>query len=544
MAVDVIYTIRAVNKATGPVQEVTKGFKQADSQAVSLNNTVKGLGATLRRAFAAIGAIRAAKEVLTLGINMEQTRVAFATFLGDAEKANTLIDQLNEFSNVTPFDNAQVIQSGRILLSAGTAAEDVTSQLKMVGDVAAGANVPLNELANIYAKAMNKGKLQAEELNQLSERGIPIIQVLSEKFGVTKEEVFKLGSEGKITSQVMNQAFNSMTSEGGLFFDMMRKQSETAGGRLSTLLGKAQTLGIKIGEALLPAVNAFADFSIALLDNSEALKTIGIVLGIASVAWIGWKVGAIAAAIANGSFAASLATVNAMLLANPVGLVVAAIAALVAIVVVVTRHYEEWGAAMTIVLGPLGMVINLVKSFQRNWDSITKAFKEEGIVSGIKKIGVAILDSVLMPMQQLVEIVAEFTGAEWAKKAADNILEFRNHIGAKDARRGRAGLNAFNPSQDAVNFAIAAQKAKTGATTTNAATGGGGSVPPVVTPGGTPGISEVKAAAPKVFNINIDKLVERFEIVTNNMRETPQQIKDEVARALTAAVADAQIIAG
>ena len=90
---------------------------------------------------------------------MEQTRVAFATFLGDAGKANKLIEQLNEFANITPFNNAEIIKSGRLLLSAGIPAEGIVTQLKAIGDVAAGANVPIAELAAIFQKATNKGKL-------------------------------------------------------------------------------------------------------------------------------------------------------------------------------------------------------------------------------------------------------------------------------------------------------------------------------------------------------------------------------------------------
>ena len=157
------------------------------------------------------------KKVVGLGVDMEKTRVAFSTFLGDTDKANNLIEQLNTFANVTPFNNAEIIKSGRLLLSAGIGAEDIVKNLKMIGDVSAGANVPITELSAIFQKATNKGKLQAEELNQFAERGIPILDVLSKMYGKSKEEIMKMGSQGKITSDVMNQAFQQMTSDGESF---------------------------------------------------------------------------------------------------------------------------------------------------------------------------------------------------------------------------------------------------------------------------------------------------------------------------------------
>jgi len=126
------------------------------------------------------------KKVIELGSGMEQTRLSFSTFMGDTEKANKLIGELNQFANVTPFDNAEVLKSGQMLLSAGMSADKVTSSLRMIGDVASGVSMPLDELSQIYMKAMNKGKLQAEELNQMSERGIPLMQELANAAATAK----------------------------------------------------------------------------------------------------------------------------------------------------------------------------------------------------------------------------------------------------------------------------------------------------------------------------------------------------------------------
>ena len=114
---------------------------------------------------------------------------------------------------------------------------------------------------------------------------------------------------------------------------------------------------------------------------------------------------------------------NAAMAANPIGVIVIAIIALIALVTAVVIKYDEWGAAVTLLMGPLGMVINLIQSFRRNWDSIVQAFKTDGIIGGIKRIGVVILDALLMPIQQLLELIAKIPGmggiaggaADWIK---------------------------------------------------------------------------------------------------------------------------------
>ena len=71
-----------------------------------------------------------------------------------------------------------------------------------MGDIAAGSRNRLADLVQIYGKAMAKGKVQTEELNQLSERGVPILDTLVElaaKYGheISKEDVYKAAEKGQ-----------------------------------------------------------------------------------------------------------------------------------------------------------------------------------------------------------------------------------------------------------------------------------------------------------------------------------------------------------
>lgn len=114
---------------------------------------------------------------------------------------------------------------------------------------------------------------------------------------------------------------------------------------------------------------------------------------------------------------------NAAMTANPIGLVIVAIAAMIAVIVVVIQKWNEWGAALSFFLGPLGLIISLVQSFRRNWDMITKSFKEGGIVAGLKAIGKTLLDVILMPMQQIAKLLAQWTGIE-AFANAEKLIAF------------------------------------------------------------------------------------------------------------------------
>jgi Sec-independent protein translocase protein TatA len=138
------------------------------------------------------------------------------------------------------------------------------------------------------------------------------------------------------------------------------------------------------------------------------------------------------------------AAFNAVLAANPIGLVIAGIVALIAVVAIIIKKWKSWGAALSILFGPLGFIISLIQSFRRNWDMLVKAFQQNGIIGAIKAIGVIILDALLMPVQQLLELAGKlptWLGGAQATNAAGAIKELRKNIKGmqEDAKRMQDG---------------------------------------------------------------------------------------------------------
>ncbi len=119
--------------------------------------------------------------------------------------------------------------------------------------------------------------------------------------------------------------------------------------------------------------------------------------------------------------------------ANPVGLIVLGIAALVAIIYVAIEYYDQFGAALLMLLGPIGMVVNAIMAIKRNWDSIVAAFESDGIIGALKRIGIVLLDTILYPVQQLLEILGEIPGiGKYATMGAEQIAELRKGFDLAD----------------------------------------------------------------------------------------------------------------
>ena len=196
--------------------------------------------------------------------------------------------------------------------------------------------------------------------------------------------------------------------------------------------------------------------------------------------------------------------------ANPIGLIILAISALVALVAIIVKKYNDWGAAFTLVLGPLGVMINMFMTFKNNWDSIVNAFKTDGIIGGLKRIGVVLLDVLLYPMQQLLELVAKIPGlGKLAAGGAQRIADVRSRLNLVTPVKTAADKTLT----DATNTDLLAQTANN--TAANAESSKSTE-------------KSLSSGGPKVVNITIGKFLEDININTNNLTEGVSDIEGKI----------------
>lgn len=164
-----------------------------------------------------------------------------------------------------------------------------------------------------------------------------------------------------------------------------------------------------------------------VVDNSDDLIEKAKILGGTLFILQGISLGAQAAmgALAGAQAIATAAQWlwNAAMNANPIGLIIAAVAALIGLVVAVVKHWETWGAAVAVFMGPLGLVISMIQSFREHWDSVVTAFKDGGILQGIKRIGFVIIDALVAPFQTLLKYISKVPGFSKIATGAAKMLQ-------------------------------------------------------------------------------------------------------------------------
>jgi len=104
----------------------------------------------------------------------------------------------------------------------------------------------MSRLAMNYGQVITQGKLTSRELKDFQVNGVPILDELAKNAGKSKEEIQNMISSGQISANDVTRAFETMTSGGGKFADMMATQSSTLSGQWSNFQDQLSQIGEKI----------------------------------------------------------------------------------------------------------------------------------------------------------------------------------------------------------------------------------------------------------------------------------------------------------
>jgi len=247
----------------------------------SAERQTKQLESLASKATAAVGAflsINAAQgfisEMVKVRGEFQQLETALTTFLGSKEKSDKLMSEAVKLAAITPFTLKDVGQGSKQLLAYGFAAESITENLTKLGNIASGVGVPLNDLVYLYGTLRTQGTAMTKDIREFAGRGVPIIAELAKQFGVAESSIFKMAEQGKISFADIEKAFSTMTSAGGMFFNLMEEQSKTLTGRLSNLEDAWSRMLNDLGKSNEGALNTTITGAITLVDNYQKVVDI------------------------------------------------------------------------------------------------------------------------------------------------------------------------------------------------------------------------------------------------------------------------------
>lgn len=223
-----------IDRLEKKIDSSAKSTEKASSNMADAFSSIKTAGLSMTASLT-VPLTLLGKTMLDQVANIEQLKISFDTMLGSAQKGSLVLKQVSDFAAKTPFDLPQVAQGTKSLLAYGFAANELIPTLKKIGDVAAGTGTPLNDLIYLFGTLRASGRVTNIDLVQFAGRGIPVYEELGKVMGVTADKVRGLAKEGKIGFTDVEKAFGNMTGEGGRFFNLMDAQSKSFGGVMSNL---------------------------------------------------------------------------------------------------------------------------------------------------------------------------------------------------------------------------------------------------------------------------------------------------------------------
>lgn len=280
LTIDGKQAIAAINNTDEVVKKLYQSFKYGKQEingfttAISQGfNNAREIIQGFRETYSALQSILSTP--VQAAIDLEQSIVSFEVLLGSGEKAAQMINDLREFAAKTPLQLSGLQENSKLLLSFGVEAQNVLPYLKMLGDISGGNAQKMNQLTLAFAQMQSAGRLMGQDLMQMINAGFNPLQIIAEKTGKSIGELKKEMESGAISSDMIIQAFKDATSEGGKFYGMLEKQSETLGGKLSTLQDNFQQLQQQIGGTiaigLTPLIQEFSKALNTVNEFSPAL---------------------------------------------------------------------------------------------------------------------------------------------------------------------------------------------------------------------------------------------------------------------------------
>lgn len=284
-------------KKTGSgLEKVGTEAKNSESKLEKFGAVAGKLGTSILKGTAiALGTI--ATSILAVGANavkynatMEQYATSFEVMTGSVEKANETMETLKELGASTPFEFEELASTTQLLMNYGFAAEEATSNMMMLGDIAQGDADKMNRIATAYGQMSSAGKVSLEDIKQMIEAGFNPLQEISESTGESMESLYDRISDGTLSVDEITAAMQRSTAEGGKYFKSMEKQSKTVAGQFSTLKDNFNQMtgqifnGVSqmIGSKALPVLIGWVD-KLATTFEEEGLdgflEAVGNILG-------------------------------------------------------------------------------------------------------------------------------------------------------------------------------------------------------------------------------------------------------------------------
>lgn len=331
------------------IDEIKKKMGEFKSTAQGVGDIAGQMKRTLAAVFSVSAITGYINKMIEVRAQFELQQTALRAILQDKQKADQVFQQVQQMALQSPFSIMQMTTFTKQLAAYRIEADKLVGTTKMLADVSAGLGVDMQRLILAYGQVKAANYLRATEVRQFTEAGLNIAGELASYFSelqgkmVSVGDVMEMITKRMVRFEDVEEVFKRVTSAGGLFYDMQKKQSETLWGQLQRIKDAMSIMFNEIGKSnqgviswtlkairelinswrtLAPIINAAGIAMAAYLVSTKAIPAIIAGLKALKASWIAVTAATKAADAAGKAAAAS----------NPYGILATAAVALVTVI--------------------------------------------------------------------------------------------------------------------------------------------------------------------------------------------------------------------
>lgn len=551
----------------------TNKMNAAISQTQKLDQTVNRLQNTITSVFA-VGAITGfAKSVIDTGSAFERSEIQLRTLLQSSVEAKRVFNDLKDESVKSPFGFDELLRGNALLISAGLTAEQAKEDFNGLANAIAGTGGGNDELSRMVVNLMqikNAGKASAMDLKQFAYAGINLTKITDD----WSKKHHTAADKAKSDYTKITEALKEASQKGGIYYNALNNMADSTSGRLSNLSDSFKNLEYELFNALRPTINdivvRLTNLMSLIVDNLPTIIELGKDILVVVAAFKAYRLIMLATslvmrttfvtALMSGFTAMQALTLqqlalNSAMLANPIGLVVGSVMALVSALMLAQNHYDKLKAEYQKGIedkyneeAKKEMVI--VDQLTKKYQDLRKTKEEKAKYKNDDELKAINFESKRLaneraPLESQLESINKQIAAK--QKEIDRKNELYQKINYRDGATfltmkddplftKQAELNNKIGSISAANNSLLDRKNKLENANNNSAAEKDKLKDKV-----GEGITET-TTRPQNLYINIDKLIETQVIKAENVTESKQEIKRLVGEALLEAVNDVNLL--
>lgn len=216
--------------------KVTSQIKKIPSVISKIKNSIFSLKTLAGGVITGIATKKLIADPVSLADEFQTYQIGFETMLKSKKKAMRFMDSAKKFASVTPFDTSAVVSNAQRMLAYGFSDKDIIPDLTKIGNASAALGAGeegISRVSRALGQMKTNGRLNAEDMNQLTDVGINAWKYLADAEGKSIAKIREMSQKGEISGdKAVNTILNGLKEFDGM---MDKTSNSTVSGLMSNI---------------------------------------------------------------------------------------------------------------------------------------------------------------------------------------------------------------------------------------------------------------------------------------------------------------------